>query len=122
IYDIGNISLDRHNKIDAKILLGYIPSLDYCSTSKKKTAQFRLAAQKLFHKALATILRPLRSLSNNGIHLYVNDCDAMNNVHLEKENINIRNENTTKDFLQWSKGNGKQISLHHIKNALWKHP
>ncbi|CAG8817723.1 8582_t:CDS:2, partial [Gigaspora rosea] len=67
---LGNIPLARHNKVDAKILLSYIPSLDYCSVSKK-TAPFRSAARKLFYRALAAMLRPLRSLSYNGIHLYV---------------------------------------------------
>ncbi|CAG8805873.1 11120_t:CDS:1, partial [Racocetra fulgida] len=35
--------------------------------------EFRLASRKLFHYAFAAILRPLRSLSYSGIHLYVND-------------------------------------------------
>ncbi|RIB21027.1 hypothetical protein C2G38_1963062 [Gigaspora rosea] len=52
---LGNIPLARHNKVDAKILLSYIPT-----------------ARKLFYRALAAMLRPLRSLSYNGIHLYVN--------------------------------------------------
>src|SRR5687767_7298917 len=69
---LGNIPLARRNKIDAKILLGYIPSLEYHSTSEKQSAQYRSAARELFHHALATILRPLRVLSHTGIYLYVN--------------------------------------------------
>src|SRR6266498_880071 len=70
---LGNIPLARRNKVDAKILLGYIPSIKYHSTSEKQSEQYRSAARKLFHCALATILRPLRVLSNSGIHLYVNN-------------------------------------------------
>ncbi|CAG8526684.1 11699_t:CDS:1 [Cetraspora pellucida] len=70
---LGNIPLNHHNKIDAKILLGYIPSLEYNSTSQKQSSQFRSATRKLFHRMFAAMLRPLRSLSNTGIHLYVNE-------------------------------------------------
>ncbi|CAG8592262.1 26300_t:CDS:2 [Dentiscutata erythropus] len=70
---LGNIPLTRRNKIDAKILFGYIP----------------------------TMLQLLRSLSNT-------------------ENIIIRNKNTTKASLR--QGNSKKISVHHIRNALWKRP
>ncbi|KAF0545528.1 zn-finger domain-containing protein [Gigaspora margarita] len=41
-------------------------------TSKKYSAKFRAATRKLFHRAFAAMLRPLRSLSNTGVHLYVN--------------------------------------------------
>ncbi|CAB4421733.1 unnamed protein product [Rhizophagus irregularis] len=146
---------------DAKILLGYIPSLEYHSLSEKQSAQFRSASRNLFHCALATILRPLRVISNTGIHLYVNgnlkwfypylaliiadwpeacamctiygspnslhpchfcliDRNAMNNVHIKQEDIIIRNEHNIKDALRY--GNGKQISVHYIRNALWKRP
>ncbi|CAG8790402.1 12225_t:CDS:1, partial [Cetraspora pellucida] len=158
---LGNIPLARRNKVDAKILLGYIPSLNYCSESKKKSASFRLAARRLFHRALSAMLRLLRCLSYNGVHLYVNgglkwffpylaviisdwpeayamcatyessnslhpchsclvDHDMMNNVYLKKENIIIHNENTTKESLCQSIG--KQISVHYMRNALWKRP
>ncbi|CAB4444477.1 unnamed protein product [Rhizophagus irregularis] len=69
---LGNIPLAHRNKTDAKILLGYIPSLESYNVSEKQSTQYRIAARKLFHCALATILKPLRILSNNGIHLYVN--------------------------------------------------
>jgi hypothetical protein len=69
---LGNIPLARRNKTDAKILLGYIPSLEHHSLSEKQSPQFRSASRNLFHHALAEILRPLRILSNTGIHLYVN--------------------------------------------------
>jgi hypothetical protein len=154
---IGNIPLARRNKIDAKVLLGYIPNLEYHNTSEKQSAQFRSAVRDLFHRTLAAMLRPLRVLSNTGVHLYINgslklfypylaliisdwpeacmmcatygspnsshpchfclvDCNTMNNVHLEKEDMIIRNENATKYFLR--QGDGKQISVHHIRNAL----
>ncbi|CAG8792058.1 32809_t:CDS:2, partial [Gigaspora margarita] len=158
---LGNIPLARHNKTDAKILLGYVPNLEYNSTSEKQSAKFRSARRKLFYYMLAAMLRPLRSLNNTGVHLYINgslkwfypylafiisdwpeaclmsatygspsslhpcyfcllDHNAINNVHLEKENIIICNENTTKNFLR--QGNSKQISVHHLRNALWKRP
>ncbi|EXX52081.1 hypothetical protein RirG_256170 [Rhizophagus irregularis DAOM 197198w] len=69
---LGNIPLARRNNTDAKILLSYIPSIEYCSTSEKKSAQYHSATHELFHCALATILRPLRVLSYTGIYLYVN--------------------------------------------------
>ncbi|PKB94531.1 hypothetical protein RhiirA5_438560 [Rhizophagus irregularis] len=69
---LGNIPLARRNNTDAKILLSYIPSIEYCSTSEKKSAQYHSATRELFHCALATILRPLRVLSYTGIYLYVN--------------------------------------------------
>jgi hypothetical protein len=128
---------------------------------EKKSAQFRSASRNLFHSAFATILRPLRIISNTGIHLYVNgnlgwfyphlaliiadwpeactmcatysspnslhpchfclvDRNAMNNVHINKEDIIIRNENDVKDALHH--GNSKQISVHYVRNALWKRP
>ncbi|CAG8801110.1 24324_t:CDS:2, partial [Dentiscutata erythropus] len=70
---LGNFSLNHCNKIDAKILLGYIPSLEYNSISQKQPFQFRLATRKLFHHTFAAMLQLLRSLSNTGIHLYVNE-------------------------------------------------
>lgn len=158
---LGNIPLARRNKTDAKILLGYIPNLEHHSLPEKKSAQFCSASRNLFHSALATILRPLRIISNTGIHLYVNgnlgwfyphlaliiadwpeactmcatysspnslhpchfclvDRNAMNNVHINKEDIIIRNENDVKDALHH--GNSKQISVHYVRNALWKRP
>ncbi|EXX51540.1 hypothetical protein GLOIN_2v1670949 [Rhizophagus irregularis DAOM 181602=DAOM 197198] len=70
---LGNIPLARHNKIDAKILLGYIPNLESYNVSEKQSTKFRIAIRKLFHHALATLLKPLKIISNTGIHLYVND-------------------------------------------------
>ncbi|RIB20124.1 hypothetical protein C2G38_2180082 [Gigaspora rosea] len=69
---LGNIPLTRHNKVDAKVLLGYIPNLEHHSTSEKYSAKFRAVTCKLFHQAFAAMLRPLRSLCNTGFHLYVN--------------------------------------------------
>ncbi|CAG8845550.1 33610_t:CDS:2, partial [Gigaspora margarita] len=51
---------------------GYIPSFEYSSMSQKQTFQFQLAIYELFHYTFAAMLQPLRSLSNTGIHLYVN--------------------------------------------------
>ncbi|PKK59451.1 hypothetical protein RhiirC2_644141, partial [Rhizophagus irregularis] len=70
---LGNIPLAHRNKVDSKILLGYLPSLEYTSTYEKRSTKFRLASLKLFHCALATVLRPLRNFSKSGIHLYVNN-------------------------------------------------
>ncbi|GBC42567.2 hypothetical protein GLOIN_2v1670949 [Rhizophagus irregularis DAOM 181602=DAOM 197198] len=78
---LGNIPLARHNKIDAKILLGYIPNLESYNVSEKQSTKFRIAIRKLFHHALATLLKPLKIISNT-------------------ENIKIRNENDTKDALR----------------------
>ena len=44
----------------------------------------------------------------------------MNNIHIKKEDIIIRNENDTKNALR--QGNGKKISAYYIRNALWKRP
>ncbi|CAI2199666.1 9642_t:CDS:2, partial [Funneliformis geosporum] len=48
------------------------------------------------------------------------DRSMMNNVHIKNEDIIICNESDTKDFLR--KVDGKQILVHNVRNALWKHP
>ncbi|CAB5364322.1 unnamed protein product [Rhizophagus irregularis] len=106
---LGNIPLAHRNKVDSKILLGYLPSLEYTSTYEKRSTKFRLASLKLFHCVLATVLRPLR----NFIDRY-----AMNDVHIADNDINIRNKNETINSLR--NGEAKLISVHHIRNALWK--
>ncbi|CAG8597709.1 17253_t:CDS:1 [Funneliformis caledonium] len=68
----GNIPLAYCNKDNAKILLDYIPNLEYNNTYEKHSTQFQKILRELFYHALATILRPLRILSNTGIYLYVN--------------------------------------------------
>jgi hypothetical protein len=44
----------------------------------------------------------------------------MNDVHINEENIKIRNEDDTKAILRHS--NGQQISVYNIRSALWKRP
>ena len=53
-------------------------------------------------------------------HFCLVDRNIMNNIHIKKEDIIIRNENDTKDALR--QGNEKQISAYNIRNALWKRP
>ncbi|CAG8721078.1 7670_t:CDS:2, partial [Gigaspora rosea] len=69
---LGNIPLTCRNKVDAKVLLSYIPNLEHHSTSENYSAKFRAATRKLFYRAFAAMLRLLRSLSNTGVHFYVN--------------------------------------------------
>ncbi|RIB04672.1 hypothetical protein C2G38_2221725 [Gigaspora rosea] len=45
---LGNILLARRNKADAKILLGYIPKLEYNSASEKQSSKFRSAKAQTF--------------------------------------------------------------------------
>ncbi|KAF0413270.1 zn-finger domain-containing protein [Gigaspora margarita] len=81
---LGNIPLARCNKVDAKILLSYIPSLDYywpeacvmCAT---------YGSPKSLHPC----------------HSCLVDRNTINNVNLKKENIIIHNENSTKNSLRW---------------------
>ena len=54
---------------------------------------------------------PLRFLSFAG---------PLNNIHIKKKDIIIRNEDDTKNSLR--QNNSKQISVHNMRNALWKRP
>ncbi|PKK58639.1 hypothetical protein RhiirC2_720382 [Rhizophagus irregularis] len=53
-------------------------------------------------------------------HFCLVDRDSMNNIHIKKEDIIIRDENNTKIALR--QGNSKQISTYNMRNALWKRP
>ncbi|GES83120.1 hypothetical protein GLOIN_2v1783703 [Rhizophagus clarus] len=99
---LGNIPLACRNKVDAKILLGYIPNLEYCN----------------WPEACAMGAIYGSSNSSHPYHFCLVDRNTLNNVHIKKENIIIRNEHDTKNVLR--QGNGKQISTYYIRNALWK--
>jgi len=58
---LGNISTWRHNKPDAKQLLGYLPILENANKNLVREA---------FHKSLRHLLKPL---SENGIDLFINN-------------------------------------------------
>ncbi|CAB4435547.1 unnamed protein product [Rhizophagus irregularis] len=53
-------------------------------------------------------------------HFCLVDRYAMNDVHIADNDINIRNEDETINSLR--NGEAKLISMHHIRNALWKRP
>ena len=65
---IGNIKNWRHNKPDAKQLLGYLPILK----TEKPSEDFKNLARATFHKSLKVLLDPLLSL-DNGIDLKLNN-------------------------------------------------
>ena len=68
---IGNISISRRNKPDAKQLLGYLPILSVKNEKEKKSLRFKKIKRELFHHSLKFLLDPL--LANNlNIDLEVN--------------------------------------------------
>src|SRR6266480_6357026 len=68
---IGNIKNWKHNKPDAKQLLGYFSILEASDNSEKQKDKFKNAARDSFHKSLELLLDPLLKL-NNGINLTLN--------------------------------------------------
>lgn len=69
---IGNIKNWRHNKPDAKQLLGYLPILKASDSSERQSENFKDAARKTFHKSLELLLDPILKLTN-GIDLKLNN-------------------------------------------------
>ena len=59
---LGNISIWRHNKPDAKQLLEYLPILENANKN---------IVRKIFHKSLQHLLK-LITLLQNGVDLFVN--------------------------------------------------
>jgi hypothetical protein len=59
---IGNIKNWRHNKQDAKQLLGYLPILKSKNITERKSESFKKAVRECFHKSLEKLLDPLLKL------------------------------------------------------------
>ena len=69
---LGNISIWRRNKPEAKQLLGYLPIIKSSNTSEKQSQNFKNIVRKTFHKSMEIILEPLISLKN-GIDLSIDN-------------------------------------------------
>jgi hypothetical protein len=69
---LGNISIWRRNKQDAKQLLGYLPIIKSSDTTEKRSQAFKNIVRETFHRSLEILLEPLISLEN-GIDLSLND-------------------------------------------------
>ena len=69
---LGNISIWRRNKPDAKQLLGYLPIIKSSDTTEKRSQAFKNIVRETFHRSLEILLEPLISLEN-GINLSIND-------------------------------------------------
>ncbi|RHZ45890.1 hypothetical protein Glove_645g20 [Diversispora epigaea] len=68
---IGNISTKRHNKSDAKQLLGYLPILKAKDKSEKKSKDFKKLVRLIFHNSMKFLLNPL--FAEKGIDLEVDN-------------------------------------------------
>src|SRR5829696_3970428 len=66
---IGNIFTSRHNKSDAKQLLGYLPILTAKDESEKKSDDFKKLVRLTFHSSMKFLLDPL--FVQNGVNLEV---------------------------------------------------
>ena len=69
---LGNISIWRRNKPDAKQLLGYLPIIKSNNITEKRSQTFKNIVCKTFHKSLKIILKPLIFLKN-GIDLSIDN-------------------------------------------------
>jgi len=69
---LDNISAWRHNKPDAKQLLGYLPIIKSSDTTEKHSQVFKNIIYKAFYKSLEIILNPLIFLKN-GIDLSIDN-------------------------------------------------
>ena len=56
---LGNISIWRRNKENAKQLLGYLPIISAENDTKKKLFEFKLKVRKTFHNLIKFLLEPL---------------------------------------------------------------
>lgn len=70
---LGNIPNWRRNRPDAKVLLGYLPSLKAQTISQKRSSSFRAAKQHLYQYAFDILTRPLLNYQNNGFDLQTNN-------------------------------------------------
>ena len=68
---IGNISISRRNKPDAKQLLGYLPILSAKSKKEKNSPAYKKIKRETFHHSLRFLLDPLFS-NNLNVDLEVN--------------------------------------------------
>ena len=62
---LGNISIWRRNKPDAKQLVGYLPIIKSHNTTEKKSQAFKNIIRETFHKSLEILLEPLNNLKNS---------------------------------------------------------
>ena len=69
---LGNIPLKRRNKPDGKAFIGFLPIPIAHNQVEQQDKNFQLFAKHLFHKAIATILSPLKSQYDNGFYIYIN--------------------------------------------------
>jgi len=69
---LGNISIWRWNKSDAKQLLGYLPIIKSFDLTEKWSKAFKNIVRETFHKSLKILLEPLITLKN-GLDLTIND-------------------------------------------------
>ena len=70
---LGNIPLKRRNKPDGKAFIGFLPIPIAHNQVEQQDKNFQLFAKHLFHKAIATILSPLKSQYDNGFYIYINN-------------------------------------------------
>src|SRR6266542_3940321 len=66
---IGNIKNWRHNKQDAKQILGYLSILKSKDNTEKRSRVFKNAVCETFHRSLELLLDSLLILQNKGIDL-----------------------------------------------------
>jgi Plavaka transposase len=69
---LGNISIWRRNKPDAKQLLGYLPIIKSFDITERRSQAFKNIVRETFHKSLEILLEPLTSMKN-GLDLTIND-------------------------------------------------
>ncbi len=70
---IGNIKNWRHNKQDAKQILGYLSILKSKDNTEKRSRVFKNAVCETFHRSLELLLDSLLILQNKGIDLTLNN-------------------------------------------------
>src|SRR5204863_7014334 len=66
---LGNIPSWIRNKLDAKVLLGYLPQLKAKTISQKKTKSFQTAKRALYQHFLNILTQPILDYNNNGFNL-----------------------------------------------------
>jgi hypothetical protein len=68
---LGNISIRRRNQPDAKVLLGYLPSLKASTKSEKRSTHFVLAKRQLFHQCYKLLTKDILKLQQEGFNLWM---------------------------------------------------
>ncbi|CAB4477193.1 unnamed protein product [Rhizophagus irregularis] len=70
---LGNIPWKKRNKPEGKAFVGLLPIPIAHNQIEQKDKNFQLFTKYLFHKAIATILDPLKSQYDNGVYIYINN-------------------------------------------------